>query len=103
MDVAPIVAALLCLAAIALVIQALRWLARRHRAMYAEISARCADVQVRAAVRALVYDQTPVSPPIGDGPAATGAGTSPDPAPVVVPHRVRVEMGGHGRHAKEAA
>ena len=97
--------ALACVAAIALIVQTLRWLARRDRAMYArisEISARHADVQARAAERALLYDQTPVSPPPGDGPAATGAGTSPDPAPVVVHHRVRIEMGGPSRHREVA-
>lgn len=101
MTVPPIVAVVVCAAAIALLLLLLRWLARPHARMYAEISRVCADHQARAAERALVYDQTPVSPPPGDGPITAGAGT-PDPAPAVVPHRVHIEMGGHGRHREVA-
>lgn len=41
-----------------------------------------------------------ISPEGGSDP--TGAVTSPDPAPVVVPHRVHIEIGGPGRHRKAA-
>ena len=59
---------------------------RRRQRMFAEIRARVAALQ------------SPVSRPSGDGSSTTGAGT-PDPAPVVVPHRRRV-VGptGTGRH-----
>lgn len=101
MTVPPIVAVLLSPVVIALVLLGLRWGARKHRLMYAEISARCADIQARAAERAVVYDQAPVPCPSVDGYATAGAGT-PDPAPAVAPRRVHIEMGGPGRH-REAA
>jgi hypothetical protein len=97
MAVPPIVAALLPVAVIVLVVLVLRRLARPRRLMYAAISARCADIQARAAAQAAVYDQTPVPRPSVDGPATAGAGT-PDPAPAVAPQRVHIEMGGRGRH-----
>lgn len=90
-----------CAAAITLILLGLRWGARKHRLMYAEISARCADIQARAAGRALVYDQAPVHRPSVDGHAAVGVGT-PDPAPAAVARRVHIEMGGRGRHSKAA-
>lgn len=93
----------LCVAVIVLVLLGLRRGARKHRAMYAEISARCADIQARAAQRAVIYDQTPVSPPPRDGTATAGAG-APDAAPVVAPPpRTRLVLGGSGRHRKAAA
>jgi hypothetical protein len=85
-------AALLCIAAIYLVLLVVHRLARPHTEMHVEIIARDAR-------QALVYDQTPVSPPPGDGSTGTGAGT-PDSAPVPVPQRVHVEIG--GRHRKAA-
>lgn len=98
MTVPPIVAVLLSPVVIALVLLGLRRGARKHRLMYAEISARCADIQARAAADALVYDQAPVHHPSVDGHAAAGAGNSPDPAPAAVARRVHIEMGGPGRH-----
>lgn len=98
--VPPIVAVAAPVAVIVLIVMALRWLARKHRRMYAEIYRRdLAGVQARAALRAAAYDQTPVPHPSVDGPTA-GAGT-PDPAPVVAP-RVRVQLGGPHRHRRAA-
>lgn len=86
MTVPPIVALLLSPAAVVLILLVLRWLARPHDRMYAEISRRCA----------LAHDRTPVLRPSVDGPAA-GAGT-PDPAPA----RIHVALGGPARHRKAA-
>jgi hypothetical protein len=90
----------LCVAPIALILLGLRWGARKHRAMYRAISAQLADVQARPALRAAAYDQTPVLRPSVDG-LTTGAGT-PDPAPVVTPRRVHIDLGGIGRHREVA-
>jgi hypothetical protein len=100
MDVPPIVALVSCVAIITLIILLLRWLARPHNRMYTEIRSRCADIQARAALRAAAYDQTPVLRPSVDG-LTTGAGT-PDPAPVVTPRRVHIDLGGIGRHREVA-
>lgn len=70
----------------------------RRRRMFESISAQVADIQARAAERAVVYDQAPVPRPSVDGYATAGAGTTPDPAPAVAPRRVHIEMGGPGRH-----
>lgn len=96
-DVPPIVVALAVPVAICLILLLLRRLARPHHLMYAEIRRRCADVQARAAQRAVVHDQTPAPRPSGDGSTGDGAGT-PDPAPSPAPQRVHIEMGGLGRH-----
>jgi hypothetical protein len=94
------VAALSSPVLITLIILLLRWLARPHNRMYTEIRSRCADIQARAALRAAAYDQTPVLRPSVDG-LTTGAGT-PDPAPVVTPRRVHIDLAGIGRHRKAA-
>lgn len=84
------------LLAVALLVGSLRallyviWrLARPHRAMYEEISARCAALR------------TPVPDPSVDGTVAAGAG-APDPAPVVARRRVGWWSGSVPAHRRVA-
>jgi hypothetical protein len=73
-----------------LIVLATHW--HRVRIRRAQVAA------VRVALAGwLTYSSALPTSPEG-GPATTGAVTSPGPAPVVVPHRVRFDVGGLDRH-----